>query len=43
MKKLVKFGKKSSDISIIKNFLSNNKKLFSWQKKLFEIYKKEPF
>lgn len=42
MKKLVKFGKKSSDISIIKNFLSNNKKLFSWQKKLFEIYKKEP-
>ena len=41
MKKFVKFGKKISDITNIKNFLTDNKKLFMWQKKLFNQYKKE--
>ncbi len=41
MKKIVKFGKKSSDISKIKNFITDNDNLIKWQKKLFRVYKKE--
>ena len=40
---MIKFGKKAQDIlSIKKNFLLENKKLFSWQKKLFKIYNNQP-
>ena len=42
MKKKFIFGKKSSDISKIKNnFIPENDRLIKWQKKLFNIYKKE--
>ena len=40
---MIKFGKKSKDILEVKtNFISENKKLFNWQKKLYQIYKKQP-
>ena len=40
---MIKFGKKAQDmLSIKKNFLLENKKLFSWQKKLFKIYNNQP-
>ena len=42
MKKIIKYGKKSSDISKIKgNLITQNENLIGWQKKLFKIYKKE--
>lgn len=40
---MIKFGKKSSDIiDIKKNFITDNKKLFDWQKKLYKIYRLQP-
>ena len=43
MKTENKFGKKAEDIiSIKKNFIDDNLKLFKWQKKLFKHYKNQP-
>jgi hypothetical protein len=40
---MIKFGKKSIDIiDIKKNFITDNKKLFKWQKKLYKIYRLQP-
>jgi SAM-dependent methyltransferase len=42
MQKIIKYGKKSSDILKIKgNLIAQNENLIGWQKKLFKIYKKE--
>ena len=40
---MIKFGKKSKDILEVKgNFITDNLKLFNWQKKLYRLYKKQP-
>ena len=40
---MIKFGKKSKDILDIKsNFITENTKLYKWQKKLFKIYSQQP-
>ena len=40
---MIKFGKKSKDILEVKgNFITDNLKLFTWQKKLYQLYKEQP-
>ena len=40
---MLKFGKKSSDIlEVKKSFITENKNLYRWQKKLYKIYSNQP-
>ena len=40
---MLKFGKKSKDIlEVKKSFITENKSLFKWQRKLYKLYSNQP-